>query len=314
MKQEIVLIGSGNMAIEYAKVLIALSKDFIVIGRGKKSASNFKKSIGKDVLTGGLENNREVLKNHTTFINCTNIECLASTTMLLLENNSKKILIEKPGSIFLNDLNNMKKIKEKAKSNVFIAYNRRYFSSIKKLESIVKKDGGIKSCLFEFTEISKKIHKLKKPIIVKNKWFLANSTHVIDLVFYLCGLPQNISSYYRKGKISWHPSASGFVGSGVTDNGVLFSYISNWDCPGRWSVEIITNKRRFILSPLEELKEKKDMGLIKDIKIDNKIDLKFKPGLYEMVKDFLSKKPKKLCDLQYQINSFKFFKKIANYY
>ena len=58
-------------------------------------------------------------------------------------------------------------------------------------------------------------------------------------------------------KISWHPSASGFVGSGVTDNGVLFSYISNWDCPGRWSVEIITNKRRFILSPLEELKEKK---------------------------------------------------------
>ena len=42
------------------------------------------------------------------------------------------------------------------------------------------------------------------------------------------------------------------------------------------------------------------MGLIKDIKIDNKIDLKFKPGLYEMVKDFLSKKPKNcvICNIK----------------
>ena len=36
------------------------------------------------------------------------------------------------------------------------------------------------------------------------------------------------------------------AGAGVTENGALFSYHANWEAPGRWSVEIMTKKRRLM--------------------------------------------------------------------
>ena len=45
--KKIWLIGAGGIAEEYAKVLKALGKDFIVIGRGEKSASVFKEHVGE---------------------------------------------------------------------------------------------------------------------------------------------------------------------------------------------------------------------------------------------------------------------------
>ena len=53
--QTILLIGTGPMAIEYSKVLQAMNKKFIVVGRGSKSASLFEHKTGIIPEFGGLD-------------------------------------------------------------------------------------------------------------------------------------------------------------------------------------------------------------------------------------------------------------------
>ena len=69
-------------------------------------------------------------------------------------------------------------------AKVLIAYNRRFYSSVEKAREIITEDGGIQSCIFEFTEWAHKIIALSKANGVKEHWFLGNSSHVIDLVFH----------------------------------------------------------------------------------------------------------------------------------
>ena len=53
--EKIWIIGAGGIAIEYAKVLKALNREFVVIGRGSESATKFKEAIGVEPIVGGLE-------------------------------------------------------------------------------------------------------------------------------------------------------------------------------------------------------------------------------------------------------------------
>ena len=48
-------------------------------------------------------------------------------------------------------------------------------------------------------------------------------------------------------------------------------------------------------------------------KINNKIDLKYKPGFYLQTKFFLEKKYDRFCTIQNQIDSFKFLSSIGKY-
>jgi hypothetical protein len=122
---------------------------------------------------------------------------------------------------------------------------------------------------------------------ILNAWFIANSTHVIDLAFYLGGRPLDMSSY-TKGSLDWYKPASVFAGAGVSDKGALFSYQANWGAPGRWSVEILTLKHRLILRPMEQLYIQKIGSVaIEKVEIDDILDREYKPGLYLQVKSFL---------------------------
>lgn len=45
-----------------------------------------------------------------------------------------------------------------------------------------------------------------------------------------------------KGQLTWHKDGCIYTGAGIATSGALFSYQANWAAPGRWSVEIITDK------------------------------------------------------------------------
>ncbi|MGD8567773.1 MAG: gfo/Idh/MocA family oxidoreductase, partial [Gammaproteobacteria bacterium] len=49
------LIGTGPMAIDHAKVMAELCDEFVVIGRGEKSAMIFKDKTGIQPVTGGID-------------------------------------------------------------------------------------------------------------------------------------------------------------------------------------------------------------------------------------------------------------------
>lgn len=313
---KVYLVGTGYMAIEYAKVLDALKIDYEVIGRGKESATKFKMKVGKNPFVGGInewfEKNRERDYTKSKVIIAVSIEQLAAVTIEFLKRGFKNILVEKPGGLNIAEIRKVSKETCKYKANVFIAYNRRFYSSVMKAREIIEKDGGVKSFNFEFTEWSHEIEKLDKDISVKWNWFLANSSHVVDLAFYLGGRPKKISCYVSGG-LWWHPSASIFYGAGEAENGALFSYQANWEAPGRWGIEILTNKHRIILRPLEKL-QIQNIGSTQTYFIDNiddKKDIQFKPGLYLQTINFLEGNYSSLCSVFEQVKNCKIYSKIS---
>ncbi len=294
------LIGAGGIAKEYAKVLIALNQEFLVIGRGHDKAESFRKEINKVVIEGGIESYVKTNpKVPQMAIVAVNVENLAATTIALMEYGVKRIFCEKPGFNDYDELNEVVKIATKTESEVYYAYNRRFYASVLKAEEIIKEDGGMTSMNFEFTEWAHVIEGLATPERVKRNWLAANSSHVIDLAFFEGGDPAKMVSF-SNGELSWH-KPSRFVGAGKTKKDILFNYQANWEAPGRWSIEFLTNAHRIYLKPMEQL-QLQDRGSVKvySVEIEDELDKQFKPGFFLETKAFIENNPTRLCSLQQQ--------------
>ena len=178
-------------------------------------------------------------------------------------------------------------------------------------QALIEQDGGVKSFSFEFTEWAHSIKELKKEKVELENWFYGNSSHLIDLAFFLGGQPLEINCF-QKGGLSWHPSGEIFAGAGLSNKGALFSYIANWSSPGRWGLELCTNNFRFIFRPIEKLQIMNlgSVNIVDDI-IDYEIDQLFKPGLFLQTKAFLVKDISRFSNITDQFNSYyNFYKKI----
>lgn len=313
--KEIVLIGTGSMALDYAKVLTSLEIKFKVIGRGEESALKFESQTGIKPIIGGIDDFLKLYPNQKgiSFIIATGTEVLMPILKKVLLANADSVLIEKPAAISIGELLENEDFLLPYGDKVFVAYNRRFYASVREAIKLIEEDGGLESMHFEFTEWAHKIEPLQKAKGVKENWFFANSTHVIDLAFFIAGNPKDWNAYSKPGKLDWH-SKTQFVGAGVTEKGVMFSYNSNWESAGRWGIEIMTFKRKIILRPLEEVQiQWKGSNEIVKQEIDLDLEKEFKPGLYFQLESFLNFKKNNLLDIENHIlNTKLFYKKINN--
>ncbi len=308
----VLLIGAGYMGKEYGKVLTALNVPYSVICRSQQSAYNFNEEFGVMPIFGGVENALvHIDEKPDVAIVAVNVEFLSSTVIELLNFGIKKVLVEKPAGLNKNEMIEIYETSISMGAEVYVAYNRRFYSSTEKALEIISEDGGVSSFNFEFTEWGFKIEKTSHAPEVKEEWLLANSTHVIDLAFFLGGYPKEFCTF-NSGKLDWHSRASKYAGAGITDKGSLFSYQANWDAPGRWAVEILTNEHRLYFRPMEELSiQKKGSVNVENVEIDNQLDLDFKPGLYKQVETILSnRKDERLVTIEDQINHMEFYERI----
>ena len=309
------LIGAGSMAQDYIKVLENLAIHYITIGRGETSAKSARDLSSQEVITGGIEKFLDTKPVCATYaIIATPVQDLAHCAELLIEYGVKHILIEKPAGVDKKEITQLSQKATSANTDLILAYNRRFYAATLKAEEMIKEDGGVTSTHFEFTEWSHVIETLDKPEAIFQKWFLGNSTHVVDLAFYLAGTPKELSAY-TKGGVSWHDAASIFVGAGTTTKGALFSYHANWEAPGRWQVEVLTKKHRYVFKPMEELKIIK-IGSVKEemVEIDYSLDKEYKPGLYKQTEAFLNNDFSKHCTIAEQLEKIQYYYTMANYH
>ena len=309
------LIGSGPMAQAYAAVLQDQDVAFRVIGRGAASAAAFQQATGAPVVFGGLDVALAESPAPDQAIVAVGVDQLAPVAQRLIAAGCRRILLEKPGALHLSELQVLHAEAQSNGAQVWIAYNRRYFESVQKLRERVKADGGITSAAFEFTEWSHKIRPLHKAPGVKERWLLSNSSHVLDLAFYLIGLPANGQwQAWQGGRLDWHPAGSRFHGAGISELGIPFSYQADWEAPGRWGVEILTCKHRYVLRPLERL-QAIPLGSVdsQSVPLDDGFDQRFKPGLYLQCQAFLSNQSQQFCSLSEQLKAFPIYARIAGY-
>ena len=307
---KVLLVGAGKMGEEYARVLNKLEIEFDAVCRSKPRSEDFSKKFDCKSFNNGLLNPNIDFKQYSHAIVATPIQELKPICQTLISYGIKTILVEKPAGLNSNEINELNDYLVNNQAKIFVAYNRRFYASVLEAERIIKNDGGLLSCNFEFTEWSHVIEKLETPKIVKENWFLANSSHVVDLVFYLIGNPIQLFSL-TSGKTTWfEPSI--FVGSGIPEKNVLFNYGSNWNSAGRWRIELLTQMRKLILCPLEILQEQKigtvEVGEIENI--DYSLDKQFKPGLFNQTKSFLTGDFTKLKSLPEHVNSLGFYNKM----
>lgn len=311
--QYLLLVGAGNMAQQYAPILQDLNINFDVVCQSPSSAQLFVEKTNHVCHSGGLENHlNNSSQLYSQAIVTTGVEALMPTTVMLIKSGIKDILLEKPGGLNSEEINLLAHISAEHQANVFIAYNRRFYSSVLKAKELIEQDGGVLSGNFEFTEWAHTIEPLKKAPGVKENWFLANSTHVVDMAFYLMGKPAKMASF-TSGELTWHNPAI-FSGAGKTVNNVLFSYRANWKSPGRWGVEVLTSKRKLIFQPMEKLSEQLHGSVVvNEVIIDDAIDLKFKHGLWLQTDHFVKRNYAVLKSIKEQKEDLRIFSQMLNH-
>lgn len=303
------LIGPGNIGLDYVKVLqsiLDVSDSLTVIGRSPKP--NFPVPVYSKGLKSYINKSPNIPEHAIVAVN---EHQLYNTTKQLIEYGVKNILIEKPASINIKDLNTLVELSLLKKINLYVGYNRRFYQSIQACKKLIDESKGPININFEFTEWTHTIdldHYTKEEL---QHFFLCNSSHILDTVFYLAGKPTTLNSL-TSGELEWHPSAALFTGSGVTEKDILFSYSSNWLSAGRWGIEINLPDIKLILRPIEKLQiQQKGSFKIEEMPLNN-IDKNYKPGLYKEVESFLGNKVN-LCTIKEQLENFKHYYKIANY-
>ncbi len=309
------LLGTGNMGNEYAKVLQGLEQEFIGVGRSEERAVQFGVKFNVPVRWGGID---KFLDENPILPKCAIVavdaDQLYFAVKTLLIYGVKKILLEKPGALYKPQLLELEALAKKHNAQVLIGYNRRFYSATLKALEIIAEDGGVSSFNFEFTERNYIIEGISKKREIFETWMYGNSSHVIDLAFYLGGKPQQMKSFSSgKNQLSWHPHSSNYSGAGVSMSGALFSYQANWAAPGRWSVEIITLKNRLIFKPMENLYCQKYGSMnIEQLELNNVLDIQYKPGLFLQVSSFLKEDFKAFKTLGEQAADFGLYGQILD--
>jgi len=291
--KSVLIIGSGYIALEYVKALKKLKiKNIEILSKSENSLDNKVLSEYK-IIFGGFGKKINLIEKKDLTIIATPINLLVKAATLAIKSGQENILIEKPGSLFKTDLIILEKLIKKQK--VRIAYNRLFYPNFQKLKILSKIDGGITSCKFDFTEWVHTIPFGKYKKDVYRRWGISNSLHVISMAMELIGMPKKITTN-QHGNLKWHPTGSIFVGNGISEKNIPFSYHANWEGGGRWGIEVVTKKNVYRLSPLEKLFVlKKGTTEWKEIQIKN-IFPKIKMGLAEeiviMLNDALEKQLK----------------------
>jgi predicted dehydrogenase len=288
MNDQVLLVGVGFMGKAYAPVLRSLGAAVQAVGRSKAGAASFQAETGLPCVAGGLEGWRAagsaVPRNALV---CVSVEETPAVVKALAAIGVQRMLVEKPGAASADQLQALCDDPALSNSEVFIAYNRRYYASVAEARKRIEAEGGVDSFHFEFTERERDANPAKFGESVRRHWALANSSHVIDLAFHLGGEPSRLSSEVS-GSLDWHPGGARFSGSGVSNRGALFTYMANWTSGGRWAVEVMTRESRLILRPLEQLfVQQRGSFEVKQIELADELDKRHKPGLYRQIEAFV---------------------------
>lgn len=296
----ICLIGAGYMAEEYLKVLSDKKLNCLGIHSRTISKINYlkKKYNIKKIFKDIREiNNSEEIDSIIIAVNET------STFKILKKLNLKKfkILCEKPVGVNYEESQKILKLIKKNRSNFFVSMNRRYFNSTIKAKNYVKKKFGKRFIYINDQQIQN-----RKKASINKQMMYGNSVHLIDYInmFGRGSLKKIIKiKKYEFRKMS-ETISKVFFSSG---DEVL--YTCNWNSAGAWSVNIIQDNQRCELKPLENLTHEE---LINGKRIRKNYDvkgydIKFKPGLYLLITEFL----KMLDGKRFNLISFKkYFKTV----
>jgi len=273
---KIAIIGAGNMSKEHIKAFNSID-DFEIIGIYSRT------KIKAEMLS--VEFN---IKNVCDSIDELYLKTEADLVIISVPELSTKdvckvafkfpwvCLIEKPVGYNLNNALEIFKLAEKNNTTAYAAFNRRHYSSTRKLQEDLISNNEIRVVNVFDQENPQVSLDAGTPKLVVDNWMYANSIHIIDYFTLFCrGSLVNVKNIKK-----WILGKPCFVLSILEySSGDIGIYEAIWEGPGPWAVTVSTPSKRWELRPLEELRTqeyKSRKSILQDIHV---WDTDFKPGL-----------------------------------
>lgn len=247
------VVGYGYMGRQYVKALGALGVRRIrVCSRSAGPLEELCSTDDVELVGGGFERLDVHPRADELGIVATPTALLVPAAQRLASLGFPRLLIEKPVALYSSEIEKLAEMLVQQGIEALCAYNRMAYPALHEALSRAQREGGISSCTYTFTEVIKSDWAERFPPDELARWGIANSMHVISMAHRLIGLPVTWNGY-QSGALPWHPTGAVFVGSGISEQGVPFSYHADWGSTGRWSVEIHTPVSSYRLCPLEEI-------------------------------------------------------------
>lgn len=278
MVKSLALIGSGYMGREYAKAVKGAGL-FNLSGVLKSSRAQ---AIANDYSISFVANNIEELYQETKADAVIVAVPELATKEVIFEvlKHPWVVLLEKPPGYLPNIAQEICDEASRLSREVFVALNRRFYSSTNAALELVK---GERHLIIQDQEDQNAALSIGQPKEVVDAWMYANSIHIIDYALLFCrGEISSVTPIQ-----SLNPFKPSLVKSEVRfSSGDTAAYIGAWQMPGPWGVQILTESARYELKPLEMLSiqnrgERQSISVPVDI-----LDTEFKPGLRRMLEEF----------------------------
>lgn len=265
----VTVVGYGHMGREYVKALRALKVGRIrVCSRSGAPLEILKGEKNISLCPGGYSRLETAADPSEPAILSTPTADLIPAARHLRGLGFKKFLIEKPIAFTSKEIESFAS-EFSADFDVACAYNRIAYPPLLEAESLCRQEGGITSATYTFTEFTNRIHPGDYPEPEMRRWGVANSLHVVSMAHRLIGLPKTWKCHVSGSAVEWHPAGSTFVGSGISEKNIPFSYHADWGSMGRWSVEVHTHRGAYRFCPLEKLFRKENpLGEWGEIPVD----------------------------------------------
>ena len=306
-KIQIGIIGAGYMSNEYLKV-ISKNKDIqcsAIYSRTIKKSEKLKKKYNIEKVFISIDD--FILSNKFDGLIVAVNESSAFKILKKVYKLKCPILFEKPlGYNFIQA--NLIKNFLKNKNNIYVALNRRFYSSTLEAKKIIDKKNGKR-----FIKITdQETQKFSK--LINDNLMYANSIHLVDYAsIFARGKLIKIKKLKKYQKYKFHEVIVKLFFSSKDE--VL--YYCNWNSPGSWSVSITQENQRCEMKPLEQLtfeKFDKNRKLTRS-KINMNIkDIQYKSGLYCLVEEYIKLIKSKKNNITSFDEYFKTMRLIKNIY
>ncbi len=273
---KVAFVGAGYMATEHIKAFKDIHTVELagIYSRSKISAEHLARDSNIGAVCDSIDDLYQ--KSKAQLVVVTVPELASREVCLEVFKYPWTCLIEKPAGYNLADAKQILDAAKKHKRSVFVALNRRHYSStLAVLKDIAKQQGPrlINVCDQEDPNAAQKAG---QPELVVQNWMFANSIHLVDY-FSIMGRGEIVSV---DPVIRWTPKNPRFVIAKISyDSGDVGIYEAIWNGPGPWAVTVATQEKRWEMRPLEQATiQNFGSRNLEPVEL-NDWDTKFKPGL-----------------------------------
>jgi predicted dehydrogenase len=281
--KRIALVGFGKFAPRHLEVLRAQGAEIVAVCN--RSEAGRARAMADGGIPKAYASIAELLREERPdgVVCTTPPEAIHEAGMELLAS-GVPTLLEKPPGISLAQLGDLERQAATHGTPVMVGVNRRHYSVVRRA---IDDAGGLDQITGVFIDWSEDPRLLLGRGLPASTVALStfrNSIHGLDLLVYLAGAParSSIVSHSFGEPFRWLCNFQG-----VSERGVVMTFTSTWNAPGRWQVQFVTSDRRYVFAPLETCRVL-EAGKNEERRIEpDEADQRFKAGMFGQARSFL---------------------------